>query len=176
MTNLRLSEEAVGAELQVVLEERSQRTDNNPGAQFSEQISAAQFLAHPYGTPVIGWRSELAALTTEDAKDWYKAYYAPNNAILVVVGDVKAEAVFDLARQYYGPKKAAPLPERARTQEPPQLAKRILVMRDKRVREPSWQQGYLAPSSRTGDIREVRALEVLNEILSGGVTSRLYSR
>ncbi|WP_169544515.1 M16 family metallopeptidase [Sneathiella aquimaris] len=176
MTNLILSDDAVGAELQVVLEERSQRTDNNPNALLGEQMSAAQFLAHPYGIPVIGWRHEIEQLTTQDAINWYKKHYAPNNAILVVAGDVDANDVFDLARKYYGPAKPIEIEPRVRLQEPPQLAKRILVMKDKRVREPSWRQVYLAPSARTGDLGEVRALEVLTEILGGGVTSRLYSR
>jgi len=176
MTNLVLNDKVVGPELQVVLEERSQRTDNNPASLFGEQISAAQYLAHPYRIPVIGWRNEIEKLTTQDAIDWYKKYYAPNNAILVVAGDVTAKEVFDLARQYYGPHKPIELPARIRVKEPPQLAKRTLVMRDKRVREPSWRQSYLAPSIRTGDLKNVRALEVLNEILSGGVTSRLYSK
>ena len=176
MSNLVLNDDAVGAELQVVLEERSQRTDNNPGSLFSEQLGAAQFLAHPYRIPIIGWRNEIEKLTTQDAIDWYKKYYAPNNAILVVAGDVDAQAVFRLAKKFYGPLKPIELPERVRRAEPPQLAKRILVKQDKRVREPSWRQSFLAPTARIGDLKEVRALEVLNEILSGGVTSRLYSK
>lgn len=176
MSNLILNEDAVGAELQVVLEERSQRTDNNPGALFGEQLGAAQFLAHPYRIPVIGWRNEIEDLTTQDAIDWYKKYYAPNNAILVVAGDVKADEIFAMARKYYGHHKPMELPERVRRKEPPQLAKRTLTMSDKRVREPSWRQSFLAPTAAKGDLKEVRALEVLNEILSGGVTSRLYSK
>ncbi|MEH6476574.1 MAG: pitrilysin family protein [Sneathiella sp.] len=176
MQGLILNDAAVGAELKVVLEERSQRTDNNPNALLREQLNASLYLAHPYGIPVIGWRNELEKLTTQDAIDWYKTYYAPNNAILVVAGDVKAEEVFELARKYYGPQKAMTLPNRQRLKEPPQLAKRIVVMRDKRVREPSWRQTYLAPTGRTGALKTVRALEVLDEILSGGVTSRLYSK
>ncbi|WP_169567733.1 M16 family metallopeptidase [Sneathiella limimaris] len=175
MQGLKLNDEVVGAELQVILEERSQRTDNNPGAQFGEQLDAAQYLAHPYGTPVIGWRHEMEGLTTQDAIDWYKTYYSPNNAILIVAGHVKAEEVFELAKRYYGPKVPQSLPKRERIQEPPQLAKRTLEMRDKRVREPSWRQSFMAPVARTGDLKEVRALEVLDEILSGGTTSRLYS-
>ncbi|MBO0332244.1 insulinase family protein [Sneathiella sp. CAU 1612] len=175
MTNLILTDEIVAPELKVVLEERSQRTDNNPAALFGEQFDAAQFLAHPYGTPVIGWRHEIENLTTEDALDWYKTYYAPNNAILVVAGDVNAEEVFELAEQYYGPIPAREIPKRERVQEPPQLAKRVIEMSDKRVRQPSWRQSYLAPSARSEDQENVRALEVLSQILGGGVTSRLYN-
>ncbi|TNE40272.1 MAG: insulinase family protein [Alphaproteobacteria bacterium] len=174
MENLQLTDKTVGPELQVVLEERSMRTDNNPGARFSEQFNAAQYLAHPYGTPVIGWRQEIEKLTTQDAIDWYKKYYAPNNAILVVAGDVKAEDVFAMAEKYFGPIPSKSIPERVRVQEPPQLAKRIVEMSDKRVRQPSWRQSYLAPSARDKDQEYGRALEVLGEVLGGGVTSRLY--
>ena len=176
MQGLVLTDEAVGAELQVVLEERSQRTDNNPGGQFSEQFAASLFMAHPYGTSIIGWRHVLEKLTTQDAIDWYEQYYAPNNAILVVAGDVEAEEVFALAKKYYGPAIPKELPERSRVQEPPHLAKREVVMRDKRVRQPSWRQAYLSPVIRTAGVKEVRALEVLNTILSDGPTSRLYSK
>jgi len=174
MENLVLTDETVGPELQVVLEERSQRTDNSPAGLFGEQFQAAQFLAHPYGTPVIGWRHEIEKLTTQDAIDWYNTYYTPNNAILIVAGDVDAEEVFDLARKYYGPIPSRDIPIRERVQEPPQLAKRVIEMADKRVRQPSWRQSFLAPSARDGDQKQVRALEVLSEILGGGVTSRLY--
>lgn len=158
----------------MVLEERSQRTDNNPGGLFSEQFQAAQYLAHPYGTPVIGWRQELEKLNTQDAIDWYKKYYAPNNAILIVAGDVDAEDVFELARKHYGPVAAVDLPPRKRVQEPPQLAKRVIEMKDKRVRQPSWRQSYLMPLEQKADEKNNRALEVLSEILGGGTTSRLY--
>ena len=171
MNNLVLTDDIVAPELKVVLEERSQRTDNNPAALFGEQFTATQFLAHPYGTPVIGWRHEIENLTTQDALDWYNTYYTPNNAILIVAGDVKAEEVFELAEKYYGPIPARDIPERERAQEPPQLAKRTIEMSDKRVREPSWRQSYLAPSARSED----QALEVLSQILGGGVTSRLYA-
>ncbi|MEX1035455.1 MAG: pitrilysin family protein [Sneathiella sp.] len=174
MNNLVLTDEIVAPELKVVLEERSQRTDNDPAALFGEQFAAAQYLAHPYGTPVIGWRHEIENLTTEDALDWYNTYYTPNNAILIVAGDVQAEEVFALAEEYYGPIPAREIPKRERVQEPPQLAKRTIEMSDKRVREPSWRQSYLAPSTRSEDQANLRALEVLSQILGGGVTSRLY--
>ncbi|MAL78660.1 MAG: peptidase M16 [Sneathiella sp.] len=175
MQNLQLTDDVVAPELKVVLEERSQRTDNTPGGQFSEQFNAAQYMAHPYGTPIIGWRHEIEGLTTQDALDWYNTYYAPNNAILIVAGDVKAEDVFTLAEKYYGPIPAKEIPERERVQEPPQLAKRVVEMSDSRVRQPSWRQSYLGPVSRQTDPAELRALEVLGRILGGGVTSRLYN-
>ncbi len=174
MQNLVLTEEIVAPELKVVLEERSQRTDNNPAGLFGEQFQAAQFLAHPYGIPIIGWRHEIENLTVQDAMDWYDTYYAPNNAILIVAGDVDAEEVFELAREYYGPIPPSDVPERVRMQEPPQLAKRTVEMKDKRVRQASWRQSYLAPSSRDADQKQIRALEVLSEILGGGTTSRIY--
>ena len=176
MQNLQLTDEIVAPELKVVLEERSQRTDNRPGGLFSEQFRAAQYLAHPYGTPVIGWRHELETLTTQDAIDWYNRYYAPNNAILIVAGDVKAADVFALAEEYYGPIPAKVIPVRQRVAEPPQLAKRTVEMSDRRVREPSWQQSYLGPISREAPPKQLRALEVLGRILGGGVTSRLYDQ
>lgn len=176
MQNLQLTDEIVAPELKVVLEERSQRTDNRPGGLFSEQFRAAQYLAHPYGTPVIGWRHELETLTTQDAIDWYNRYYAPNNAILIVAGDVKAADVFALAEEYYGPIPAKEIPVRQRVAEPPQLAKRTVEMSDRRVREPSWQQSYLGPISREAPPKQLRALEVLGRILGGGVTSRLYDQ
>lgn len=176
MQNLQLTDEIVAPELKVVLEERSQRTDNRPGGLFSEQFRAAQYLAHPYGTPVIGWRHELATLTTADAIDWYNKYYAPNNAILIVAGDVKAADVFALAEEYYGPIPTKEIPVRQRVAEPPQLAKRTVEMSDRRVREPSWQQSYLGPISREAPPKQLRALEVLGRILGGGVTSRLYDQ
>jgi zinc protease len=176
MQNLQLTDDVVAPELKVVLEERSQRTDNTPGGQFSEQFSAAQYLAHPYGTPIIGWRHEIEGLTTQDALDWYNTYYAPNNAILIVAGDVTAGDVFALAEKYYGPIPAKEIPSRERVQEPPQLAKRVVEMSDSRVRQPSWRQSYLGPISRQADPVQLRALEVLSQILGGGVTSRLYDQ
>ena len=103
MRDLILSEEDVATERQVIIEERSQRTDSNPGALLSEQMAAAQFLNHPYGIPVIGWRHEMETLTREDALKWYHDNYAPNNAVLVVAGDVTPAEVERLAKEYYGP-------------------------------------------------------------------------
>ena len=103
MRNLLLTEEDVTTERQVILEERAQRTDSDPGALLGEQMQAAQFLNHPYGRPIIGWRHEVSALSRQNALDFYQANYAPNNAILVVAGDVDPKAVFELAKTYYGP-------------------------------------------------------------------------
>ena len=116
MQNLVLTEAEVAPERKVILEERAQRTDNDPGALFSEQRQAALYMNHPYGVPIIGWRHEMETLTLEDALDWYNTYYAPNNVILIVAGDVEPEAVQALAEKHYGPIPASEtLPERTRT-------------------------------------------------------------
>ncbi|MBD3785830.1 MAG: insulinase family protein, partial [Sphingomonadales bacterium] len=108
MRHLRISEDDWLTEREVILEERAQRTDSDPGALFSEQRNAAQYLNHPYGTPIIGWRQEMEALTREDALAWYRQYYAPNNAVLVVAGDVTPDQVRALAEEYYGPLEPSP--------------------------------------------------------------------
>lgn len=174
MSNLILNDEVVGPELQVVLEERSMRTDNNPSALFREQVSATLYLAHPYGIPIIGWRHEIKNLTTQDAIDWYRKYYAPNNAILVVAGDVEAENVFRLAKKHYGPAKKRKLPVRARIQEPPHLAARRIEMSDKRVRQPSVSRRYLVVDKMINGKLIGPVIDVLSEIISGGATSRIY--
>jgi zinc protease len=176
MTNLQLRDENVLPELQVVLEERSSRTDNNPAALLSEYTSAAQYMSHPYGIPVIGWRQEVEKLTTEDALTFYHAHYAPGNAVLVVAGDVTAEELKPLAEKYYGAIPATPVPPRVRPQEPPQLAERRVILRDPQVRQPSWNRSYLAPSRTAGATEHAIPLQVLADILGGGATSRLYRK
>ncbi|NHX28148.1 insulinase family protein, partial [Escherichia coli] len=125
MTGLTLGEAEVLTERDVILEERNQRTENSPGALFTEQRNAGQYVNHPYGIPVIGWRAEMEGLTRADALEFYRRHYAPNNAILVVAGDVTPDDVRALADTYYGP--IAPsdaVTPRARPQEPPQRAER----------------------------------------------------
>jgi len=112
MTNLVLAEDEVLRERDVVLEERSQRVDNNPSARFAEQMNAAQFLHHPYGMPVIGWRHEIEVYSREDSLDFYRTWYAPNNAVLLVAGDIDAEELKPLAEKYYGGIPARDIPER----------------------------------------------------------------
>lgn len=174
MVNLTLTDDVVLPERDVILEERRSRIDNNPRALFNEQTTAAQYLAHPYGVPVIGWAHEIALLTREDAVEFYDKYYAPNNAILVVVGDVTRSRVQALAEKYYGPIPARPVAAVKRATEPPQLAARRLTMTDPRVTSPSWSRTYLAPSYLSGATEHAPALEVLAELLGGGTTSRLY--
>lgn len=177
MRDLELSEDDWQTEREVILEERAQRTDSDPGALFGEQRNAAQYLNHPYGTPVIGWRHEMMDLTREDALDWYRQNYAPNNAVLVVAGDVTPDEVRALAETYYGP--LAPsenLPERARVQEPPQLAERRLIFEDPRVAQPYVTRGYLAPERDPGDQAKAAALTVLAEILGGNPATSVLGR
>jgi len=174
MTGLRLTDKEVLPERDVVLEERRSRTDNNPGAQLYEQSNAALYLQHPYGNPVIGWKSEIETLSTEDALDFYRKYYAPNNAILIVAGDVTVDEIKPLAEKYYGPIPSRPVPPRIRLREPPHLAARRVVLKSSQVRQPSWSRAFIAPSSNTSKNGEALALEVLAEILGGGSTSRLY--
>lgn len=178
MRGLILDDAAMLTELDVVLEERALRTDSDPGSLFTEQRDAAQFLNHPYGTPVIGWRDEVEALTLQDALDFYHLYYAPNNAILVVAGDVQPESVLALAQQYYGP--VLPSPEitpRLRPQEPPQRAARRLEYHDERVSNPYVIRTYLAPNRRAGAQKEAAALSLLANVLGGGgITSLLGQR
>lgn len=174
MVNLRLSEEEIVTEREVILEERNQRTDSDPRSLFREQLSAAQYLNHRYGQPVIGWRHEMETLDREDALSFYGTYYAPNNAILVVSGDVEPEEVRQLAEKYYGVIPANPdLPERFRSQEPPQTAERRMVYRDPRVAQPYVQRSYLAPERNSGAQEKAAALYLLAELLGGGNTSYL---
>lgn len=176
MANLKLAPSDVDSEREVILEERRSRTDNNPSALFAEQIGAATYLAYPYRIPVIGWEKEMHGLGHDDAVAFYRTWYAPNNAVLVVAGDVTVAEVRHLAEQTYGAIPARPVPDRTamRGGEPPQLAARRLEMASPRVDQPSWSRRWLAPGSRWGEAEATAPLEVLAEILGGGSTSRLY--
>lgn len=168
MVNLVLTEEVVRPELGVILEERSQRVDSSPGSIFGEQRRAAQYLNHPYSVPIIGWRHEMEGLTKQDALDFYETFYAPNNAILIVAGDVQPEEVRRLAEQYFGPIPANPdLPPRARPTEPPQVAERRISYADTRVAQPYVIRTYLAPERDSGAQETAAALTVLAELLGG---------
>jgi zinc protease len=175
MTNLVLTDEQVQPELKVVLEEYNQRVANNPRARLSEQIDAALYLNHPYGRPVIGWRQEIEKLNREEALAFYKRFYTPNNAVLVIAGDVSTEEVRTLAEETYGKvPKVAEIAPRLRPQEPLPAAARRLTLADPRVAQPSMHRAYLVPSSSTAKPGESEALEVLAFILGHGNTSRLY--
>jgi zinc protease len=174
MVNLTLDDDNFRTERAVVQEERRSRVANNPGARLAEQMEAMLFLNSPYHRPVIGWDSEIAALTREDALAFYRRWYAPNNAVLVVAGDVDVATVRPLAEKYYGGLARADTPPRIRTQEPPPEAARRVTISDPRVTQPSWSRIYLAPSQRAGETRLAQPLEVLAEIVGGGSTSILY--
>ena len=179
MHNLTLDEQNFQTERAVVLEERRSRTDNNPGALLTERMEAALYLNHPYHRPVIGWESEIESFTRQDALDFYHKWYAPNNAILVVAGDVTLAQVKALAEATYGQIPRSEIPPRQRLKEPPQGAQRLVTLKDARVRQPTMSRMYLAPSDHYGDeasgpASDAGALEVLTEILGGNATSRLY--
>ncbi len=131
-------------------------------------------MAHPYGIQIIGWEHEIRALEPVDAFDFYDRFYAPNNAILIVVGDIDAKELKPLAEKYYGVIPRRDMPPRLRPQEPPQHAARRIELRDPRVRQPSWRRSYLAPSLNAGATEHAYPLELLAEVLGGGTTSRLY--
>lgn len=175
MTGLVLTDEIIQPERQVVIEERRSRTESSPRALLSEQVTAATFSNHPYRLPIIGWEHEISALTREEIIDFYETWYAPNNAVLVVSGDVTPEQVRALAETHYGPIPAKQLPPRVRPTEPPQHAPREVVLRDARVEQPSWSRRWLAPSYVAGAKQHAYALEVLAQVIGGGSSSRLYS-
>lgn len=179
MVNLQLVDELVLPERDVILEERLSRVDNDPSAQLREMAGAALFMHHPYGIPVIGWEHEMRGLTTADALDFYKSWYAPNNAVLIVAGDVEPDEVIELAEKHYGPLPARTLPERRRLAEPAQWAPRRVELDSPRVGQASLSIRYLAPSY-TRALEESSeetpyALQVASELLSGA-TGRLYRR
>jgi zinc protease len=174
MRNLLLTDEVVQLERNVILEERSMRIDNEPAALLAEQADAVLYLHHPYGTPTIGWRHEMEILDRTTVLDFYRRHYAPNNAILVVAGDVTAAELKPLAEKYYGVIPAVSHEATPRNKEPPPSAARRVTMVDARAAQPSLMRSYLAPAAPSGDRTMTTALSVLSEILGGKTTSRLY--
>lgn len=173
MTGLALTDAVVDPERDVILEERRQVVENRPGSLLREQMNAALFLNHPYGRPVIGWEHEMRALTRADAVAWYETHYTPNNAILIVAGDITVADLKPLAEKYYGPIPSRAVPPRVRPQEPPPRAARRVELKDQRVAQPSISRSYLAPSYAAGEKEHAYALQVLAELLGGAATSRL---
>jgi len=175
MANLILTDAVIAPERDVILEERRMRIDNEPGAQLSEAVRSALFQNSRYGVPTIGWPEEMAKLDLGAALSWYNRYYTPNNAILIVAGDVTEDEVRALAEDTYGkvPRRFDP-PPRFRAGEPAPLAARTVTLADDKVTQPSMQRVYLVPSYATGAAGEGPALDILSEILGGGTTSRLY--
>ena len=175
MTGLVLTDDVVKPERDVVLEEFNMRVANNPGARLEEQMEAALYLNHPYGRPVIGWKQEIEKLNREDALAFYRRFYTPNNAILVIAGDVTADEVKTLTDETYAKvPRIAEIAPRMRPQEPVQEAARTVTLADPRVNQPSVQRLYLAPSYTTAKPNEAEALDVLAHILGKGSSSRLY--
>ncbi|MEO1090426.1 MAG: pitrilysin family protein [Pseudomonadota bacterium] len=174
MAHLRLTDDLVLPERDVVLEERRSVVDNNPSARLAEQMSAALYLNHPYGDPVIGWFHEMETYDRADAEAFYDAWYAPNNAVLIVVGDIDAEEVRPLAEATYGKIPARDVRTRERLKEPPAAVARRIVLEDPQVRQPSLSRAYLAPSQRLAGWEKAHALDLFAEVLGSGSTSRLY--
>lgn len=177
MRDLVLDPAEVDTERSVIIEERAQRTDSSAGALFNEQMRAALFLNHPYGIPVIGWRHEMEELTLEHARAFYETWYHPDNAILIVAGDVTADQVRALAEEHYGPIPASSsLPTRARPAEPPHIAERRVIFEDPRVANPYVSIQMLAPVREPGDQAEAAALVYLAELLGGSGQTSLMAR
>lgn len=173
MANLNLTKAEFDKEIKVVMEERRWRTDDNPQSKVSEVYQATAFQAHPYGRPIVGFMNDLENMTVEDAREWYNNWYAPNNATLVVVGDVKAKEVQKLAQHYFGKLKAKKLPARKPQVEPEQVGERQLVVKAP-AKLPYLLMGFHAPSlNNVAEDWEPYALEVLSSVLSGTPTSRL---
>jgi len=177
MTGLTLSDDVVAPERDVVMEERRMHCDADPGAQLNEAVQATIFTHHPYGTPIIGWGHEIETLGREDALAYYGRFYTPENAILIVAGDVTPAEALRLASEHYGPiRPRGEPPVRHRPREPKPVAKRLVTVTDDKVEQPAWQRVYLAPSHATAAPGESEALEVLAHLMGGGSTSHLYRK
>lgn len=174
MRNLQLPESVIASERAVIIEERRQRIDNDPGALLGERMRAMLHPNHPYGTPVIGWLHEMQQLERTRALQFYQTYYAPNNAILIVAGDIDAAELRPLAERTYGRLQPTPhIPPRDWAQDPPPRGPMRIAYRDEKVREPSLSRLYPAVSYTT-DAHAAPSLDVAGEILGGSETSRLY--
>jgi zinc protease len=178
MVNLRLIEEEVRTERNVILEERRSSVGANPLAIMSEQMLAALYLNHPYQRPALGWEHEMAQLSLKDAATFYRRFYAPNNAVLVVAGDVTPEEVRPLAQATYGRNKRNPAvgQPRVRPQEPPAIVARRVRMEDARASAPLLLRYYRTPSYYSGVAGEAESIELLSWIIGNDETSRLYRR
>jgi len=175
MVNLRLDEKNVMTERDVILEERRMRVDNDPSNILLEQAKAALYVAHPYGTPIIGWETEMRQLDREDALAFYERFYAPNNAVLVVSGDVAPQDVLALAREHYGRIPLRSGADRgARPAEPEPRTEREVTLKDPRAAKPTVYRYYLVPSYGSDTGLEAEALELLMRIVGENPTGRLY--
>ncbi|WP_309083864.1 pitrilysin family protein [Chelativorans sp.] len=175
MRNLVLDDAVIETERQVVMEERLSRVDNEPSGILGEAVDSTLFQNHPYGRPVIGWMDEIKALTKDQLTAFYNRYYRPNNALLVVAGDVDTATVRRLAEETYGKLERGPdLPPRIRTKEPEPKVERIAVLRDERVSLPSFSRSWFGPATFSADGRDADALLLLSVILGGSERSRLH--
>jgi zinc protease len=173
MANLNLTDEEFAKEIKVVMEERRWRTEDKPQSKVNEQFNSTIYHVHPYGRPVVGWMNDLENMTAADAREWYKTWYAPNNATLVVVGDVNAQDVLKLAKQYFGPLKSQALPSRKPQVEPEQKGERRVVVKAQ-AKLPYVLMGFHVPSLQDADKDvEPYALEILAGVLNGNASARL---
>ncbi len=173
MVNLKPPKEGFMSEKKVVLEERRQRTENDPRGLFSEQMQSALYVNHPYGTPVIGWLNEIKNYEWEDVKEFYDTWYAPNNAIVIISGDVTAEQIKPMAESIYGVVKPKTIMARKRPEVPPAIGDTTMTLKHPQIHQPAFQKIYLVPSSAQNK-QDSLALQVLQEVMSGGATTRLY--
>ena len=177
MANLRLSEEDVRTERDVILEERRSRVDNDPGSILQEQMMAALYRNHPYGIPIIGWEHEMKELDRADAFAFYRRFYAPENAILIVAGDVEPDEVKALAEKTFGkiPRQGAAI-KRERPQEPKHDGSVTVTLEDPRAGRTTVQRYYVAPSYASAEPGEAEALDLMTRIAAHGATGRIYKR
>jgi zinc protease len=176
MTNLDLSESAVMAERDVVGEERRLRVDSDPQALVLEQAEAALYLSHPYGRPVIGWPDEIRRIGRGEAENFYRRHYAPNNAILIVAGDITADEVRQVAESEFGPVPARDLVARVDYAQPRRMGESRIVVNRKDAKVPLLLRLYRVASYAEGAPGEAEALEVFARLLGGDATSALYHR
>lgn len=172
--NWKVNQKTIVSERDVITEERRTRVDNNPDALLGEAMLAAMYRNHPYHTPLIGWMHEMQTLGVADLEHFYHGYYSPDNAMLLLVGDITPEKAKALAEKYYNNWKKTPLLPRAKRDEPPRLVSQTITLRHPQVRQPSWSRSYDAPSILYGDNKQMMPLILLSQVLGGGQTSLLY--
>lgn len=173
MANLQITDEEFAKEIKVVMEERRWRTEDKPQSKVNEQFQSTIYKVHPYSRPVVGWMNDLENMTADDAREWYHTWYAPNNAVVVVVGDVKAQEVYQLAKKYFGPIKAHALPPRKPQVEPEQIGERRLIVKAP-AKLPYVLLGYHVPALQDAEKDwEPYALEILSGVLDGNPSARL---
>lgn len=173
MVNLAPPAEHFASEKKVVLEERRQRTENDPSGLFTEQMLSALYINHPYGTPIIGWMSEIKDYEWADVKKFYDKFYAPNNAILIISGNITRQDIDPMVTKIFGSLAPKNIPSRLRTEVQPSNGETLMTLKHDTIHEPSFQNVRLAPSSAVNKADSL-ALQVLQEIMSGGATTRLY--